>query len=162
MTAPSIQQQLESCPFSSNNYNESATIRHHPHRHQSKEATRRRKHEGFRSLKYTRTLAIIPEDQQQDASSRSCEETTNLLQTHDNNAVITTDFWHSTRSMKKSATSISLDSLASGENMVEAQNDENRISKATASPVHVQNINDNGSNVILDDDYDNFLGEWEL
>lgn len=166
MTASSFHQQLELSTCTSNSYNKSATIRHHPHRHQSKEAARRRKHEGFRSFQYTRTLAIIPEDQQQNASPRPCGERNNknadLSCTHDNNTVLTTDFWHSMRSMKKSATSVSLGSLAPNLNEVETVNDENRISTPTVSPVQVQNINDNDLNVVFDDDYDNYLGDWEL
>jgi len=160
MIAPSLPQQLHFSPSSSSNYNKSATIRHHPHQHQSNAATRRRKNECHRSAKYTRTLEIIPEDQQQDASPRPCGEHNNkaaLSQTHNSNAVITTDYWHSMRSMKKSATSVSLDSLASNVNEGETMNDENQISNTRQI-----RINYSDSNIVADNDYDNFLEDWEL
>eukprot|EP00531_Pseudo-nitzschia_arenysensis_P016472 CAMPEP_0116137626 /NCGR_PEP_ID=MMETSP0329-20121206/12343_1 /TAXON_ID=697910 /ORGANISM="Pseudo-nitzschia arenysensis, Strain B593" /LENGTH=161 /DNA_ID=CAMNT_0003632543 /DNA_START=149 /DNA_END=634 /DNA_ORIENTATION=+ len=161
MIAQSLQSQHIS-PFCSSNYNKSATIRHHPHQHHSKVATRRRirpsvmnraleKHENQRSLKYTRTLDIIPEEFNNNHNN-DADECSN----YGNDAVITTDFWHSTRSMKKSATSVSLDSLAPEVNG-ETRNDENQI----PAPGQIQ-FDHASPNVVMDDDYDSFLEDWGL
>jgi len=203
MIAPSIQPQLlHVSPFCSSNYNKSATIqiqRHHPHQHHSKAATRRRKqhehHNHRSSFRYTRTtLDIIPEDidQQQDtdtdASTRCCGEENNAIQTATSesqpqqhhsvttsgNSVIATDFWHSTRSLKKSANFVSLDSLAAiadsnsnSNEIMEARNDKNddhQVSNMAVSlgQIHIHYGGGGGQDVFFGDDYDNFLEDWEL
>mmetsp|Transcript_19560 Transcript_19560/g.48712 ORF Transcript_19560/g.48712 Transcript_19560/m.48712 type:complete len:162 (+) Transcript_19560:189-674(+) len=161
MIAQSIQSQHVS-PFCSSNYKKSATIRNHAHQHHSKMVTRRRirpsalnraltKHENQRSFKYTRTLDIIPEEFNNNHNSIA-DESLN----HSNDAVITTDFWHSKRSMKKSTTRVSLDSLSADMNG-ETRNDENQI--PAPGQIHIKL---GGPNVVFDDDYNNFLEDWEL
>lgn len=205
--------------------------RHHPLRHQSKTATHRRrirssstiiagsgrrlvsphhqqraltKHEHHRSFKYTRTLDIIPEDQQDspeeprlrrqprapfcvehNTNNDETEETNNWMCTttdadqnlqacnHDdtnNSTFLATDFWHSMRSMKKSVTSVSLESLAvnanDGEN--ENGNDENQSPNMATAALHIYNNNNNNisipPNLVLEenDEFEKFLDDWEL
>ena len=201
MIAPSIQPRLlHVSPFCSSNYNKSATIqiqRHHPHQHHSKAATRRRKqhehHNHRSSFRYTRTtLDIIPEDtdQQQDtdtdSSLRCCGEENDTIQTatagesppQDNNSVasssnsvIATDFWHSTRSLKKSANFVSLDSLveiadsnSNSNEIIKAQNDDHQVSNVAVSldQIHIHYGSSGGQDFFSGDDYDNFLEDWEL
>ena len=118
----------------------------------SRRALAKREHQ--RSLRYTRTLDIIPEDDSGSSGfSTPQEQLGGSSAARKTETVIATDFWHSQRGMKKSATSVSLDSLAAAN---ETKNDENQMSNATVQ------IKQCGPNVVLDDDYDNFLEDWEL
>ena len=212
--------------------------RHHPHRHQSKTATHRRrirssptmiagsgrrmvspqqhqqralaKHEHHRSFKYTRTLDIILEDQQDspeeprlrrqprapfgvehNTNNDETEETNHWMYTttdadqslqagNHNNAnnisFLATDFWHSMRSMKKSVTSVSLESLTVNANDGEYDNgnDENQSPNMATATLQIYSNNTNNtnnnisvpSNLVLEesenDEFENFLDDWEL
>ena len=127
MINPSLQSQHTLSPFCSTNYNKSARIQAADPRRMIRTSTLNRKmakHEQQRSFKYTRTLDIILEEQQHDSSPERCGDSSN------NTAVIATDFWHSTRGMKKSATSVSLDSLVVNEE--ESRNNEENLSPNTS------------------------------
>lgn len=171
----------------------SSAERHHPHQHQSTKMvaaaaqyTRRSstptttgsviggrpskrsltKLDHQRSLRYTRTLDIIPEDDDDSSVDTSHPQNdpandNNSVGSSSNNSVIGTDFWHSQRSMKKSAPSVSLESLVSDNanerddetNPTESGNEENRSDPSGTTFV----VEDE------DDDYDNFfLDDWDM
>ena len=81
----------------------------------SRRSSMKRDHQ--RSLRYTRTLDIIPEDDSGSSEFTTAAATTPQMNQSDeignnnNNIVITTDFWHSQRILKKSAANVSLGSL---------------------------------------------------
>lgn len=88
----------------------------------SKRSLTRKDHQRS-SLRYTRTLDIIHEEEydgdgddnsnnyEGDDSSVDCCSVDDSSSHSSNSVIITTDFWHSQRSLKKSATSVSLESL---------------------------------------------------
>mmetsp|Transcript_23108 Transcript_23108/g.54567 ORF Transcript_23108/g.54567 Transcript_23108/m.54567 type:complete len:191 (+) Transcript_23108:97-669(+) len=113
-----------------------------------------------RSLRYTRTLDIILEETQQQPQN-SFASAQQSFSTHSHiehqgrpscdsptTTVMTTDYWHSMKSLKKSATTVSLDSLLS-----EEDNDNNS-----------RQIHTSGSDSAFEDedDYNNFLDDWDL
>ena len=131
-----------------------ATSRHNPHQKHSKAAAHRQqsKYEQKRSLSsHKQTLDIIPEEQQHHQHNYSQSPQPGPQQSTGychSNTVITTDFWHSMQSLKKSSNSVSLDSLVA--------NNENQ------SPNESNVDNSSSSNDEDDEDFDNFLDDWEL
>ena len=113
-----------------------------------------------RSLRYTRTLDVILEEtsteqnQQQEQhfyvtpnnSSQHLEQDNRSSCDSPTTTVLTTDFWHSMQSMKKSATSVSLNCL------VGANDNSNNASEELNSGVLIED----------DEGYDNFLDDWDL
>lgn len=112
-------------------------------------------HKNRRSFRYTRTLDIILEEQQsseQQQPQRLCRSS--CCEMHDDDdespTILATDFWHSTRFLKKSATSVSLDSL------VTDSSDGTNSGEPLSPNNNITTIEDH------DDDYDHFLVGWEL
>eukprot|EP00536_Pseudo-nitzschia_multiseries_P003094 jgi/Psemu1/6943/gm1.6943_g len=166
------------------------TTRHHSHHHQSKEAAHRRnmmrnrsslvvcsrgpsgayskrasiRQNHRRSLRYTRTLDIILEETQQQPQSSGASEDQSFsspsCSEHEDRpscdspttTVMATDYWHSMRSLKKSATTVSLDSL-----LVDEENNEHHRPMNTSSSSSFS-----CSNFDSEEDYDNFLDDWDL
>lgn len=89
-------------------------------------------------------------EQQQQDRSISCESSPNTAAAA---AVSMTDFWHSMRSMKKSATIVSLDSLLAAE--------DSNVTATNTSPESMEAL---GACVVSEDEenYDNFLDDWDL
>lgn len=139
------------------------------------------KHKHHRSKRYTRTLDIILEEQQSHTDDRSpCGDRNNATEDHPhcssvtnsttcNNSIIATDYWLSMRGMKKSAASVSLESL-----IMEIDEDDDTDDDASAFGVNDENKRPNSktiepihfpANLVVEDNddyFDNFLDDWEL
>ena len=130
----------------------------------SRRALAKREHQ--RSLRYTRTLDIIPEDDSGSSGfSTPQEQLGGSSAARKTETVIATDFWHSQRGMKKSATSVSLGSLLSDSEASHNDQDTSGDDRnprghrsnngcPTAPVFFVEDDNDEG--------YDNFLEDWDL
>mmetsp|Transcript_25281 Transcript_25281/g.59173 ORF Transcript_25281/g.59173 Transcript_25281/m.59173 type:complete len:206 (+) Transcript_25281:108-725(+) len=118
----------------------------------SRRASAKRNHQRS-SLRYTRTLDIIPEDYDDDSGgcySSSESSSAAAPRNESGDAFIATDFWHSQRVLKKSATNVSLGSLLS-----EASDNDDRNPRGVALGFVVEEDDD-------DDDYDNFVEDWDF
>jgi hypothetical protein len=115
-----------------------------------------------RSQRYTRTLDIIIEEQHHESSAELHNGHRNESEKNGNQnnsdrsgsrseANIATDFWHSMRSMKKSATSVSLESLVSEEQIGNIENQ---------SPNQIYNLPNQVEFEDLDSDED--LEDWDF